>query len=75
MDFGWKVLIPLSLGWFLLLASLREFSEDGNVGIVDASSGNVASVALGAVVPGAGAYALITSAVLTARRARQVEEV
>ncbi|CAN5479847.1 MAG: NADH-quinone oxidoreductase subunit NuoH [Acidimicrobiia bacterium] len=23
MDFGWKVLIPVSLGWFLLLAALR----------------------------------------------------
>jgi NADH-quinone oxidoreductase subunit H len=23
MDFGWKVLIPISLGWFLLLAALR----------------------------------------------------
>jgi NADH-quinone oxidoreductase subunit H len=30
MDFGWKVLIPISLGWFLLLAALREFSPDGN---------------------------------------------
>ena len=23
MDLGWKVLIPLSLGWLLLLAALR----------------------------------------------------
>jgi NADH-quinone oxidoreductase subunit H len=30
MDFGWKVLIPISLGWFLLLAALREFSPDGD---------------------------------------------
>ncbi|MFK7919219.1 MAG: NADH-quinone oxidoreductase subunit NuoH [Ilumatobacter sp.] len=30
MDLGWKVLIPISLGWFLLLAALREFSPDGN---------------------------------------------
>ena len=29
MDFGWKVLIPISLGWFLLLAALRQFSPDG----------------------------------------------
>ena len=29
MDFGWKVLIPVSLGWFLLLAALRQFSPDG----------------------------------------------
>jgi NADH-quinone oxidoreductase subunit H len=29
MDFGWKILIPISLGWFLLLAALREFSPRG----------------------------------------------
>ena len=23
MDLGWKVLIPISLGWFLLLAAIR----------------------------------------------------
>ena len=32
MDLGWKILIPIALGWFLLLAALREFSPDGNVG-------------------------------------------
>jgi NADH-quinone oxidoreductase subunit H len=32
MDFGWKLLIPVSLGWFLLLAALREFSPDGEAG-------------------------------------------
>ena len=31
MDFGWKVLIPVSLGWFLLLAALRTFSPDGSI--------------------------------------------
>ena len=30
MDLGWKVLIPIALGWFLLLAALREFSPDGD---------------------------------------------
>ena len=30
MDLGWKVLIPISLGWFLLLAALRQFSPDGD---------------------------------------------
>lgn len=29
MDVGWKVLIPIALGWFLLLAALREFAPDG----------------------------------------------
>ena len=32
MDLGWKVLIPISLGWFLLLAALREFSPEGSAG-------------------------------------------
>jgi NADH-quinone oxidoreductase subunit H len=32
MDLGWKVLIPISLGWFLLLAALREFSPEGTIG-------------------------------------------
>ena len=31
MDLGWKVLIPVSLGWFLLLAALREFANGDNV--------------------------------------------
>jgi NADH-quinone oxidoreductase subunit H len=29
MDLGWKVLIPISLGWFLLLAALRQYSPQG----------------------------------------------
>ena len=32
MVFGWKILIPIALGWFLLLAALREFSPDGEFG-------------------------------------------
>ncbi len=31
MDLGWKVLIPISLGWLLLLAALREFANGDNV--------------------------------------------
>ena len=31
MDFGWKILIPVSLGWFLLLAALRQFANGDNV--------------------------------------------
>jgi NADH-quinone oxidoreductase subunit H len=29
MDLGWKVLIPLSLGWFLVLTGVRVASEEG----------------------------------------------
>ena len=32
MDFGWKILIPLALGWVLLLATLDVFKDRGNDG-------------------------------------------
>ena len=32
MDFGWKILIPLALGWVLLLATLDVFKDRGNGG-------------------------------------------
>jgi NADH-quinone oxidoreductase subunit H len=39
MDLGWKVLIPASLGWFMLLAAIRVGREEGwNVGITTAVS-------------------------------------
>ena len=35
MDLGWKVLIPLALGWMMLMASLRVAqNEGGTVGVV-----------------------------------------
>jgi NADH-quinone oxidoreductase subunit H len=35
MDFGWKILIPVALGWFLLLAAIRiGGNEDWNPGLV-----------------------------------------
>jgi NADH-quinone oxidoreductase subunit H len=39
MDLGWKVLIPLGLGWFLLLVSIRVGSDqDWPVGLVMAAA-------------------------------------
>ncbi len=29
MDLGWKILIPISLGWFMLLAALRVARDEG----------------------------------------------
>jgi NADH-quinone oxidoreductase subunit H len=35
MDLGWKILIPASLGWFMLMAVLRlARDEDWNRGVV-----------------------------------------
>ena len=49
MDLGWKVLIPISLGWFLLLAALRlGRDEDWNVWLVAGVS--VAGLLVAAVV-------------------------
>jgi NADH-quinone oxidoreductase subunit H len=50
MNFGWKVLIPLSLGWFMLLAALRIGDDQGwNRWAVGAVSG-VVLVACGALL-------------------------
>ena len=32
MNLGWKVMIPVALGWFMLLAALRVGSDDGWIG-------------------------------------------
>jgi NADH-quinone oxidoreductase subunit H len=64
MDLGWKVLIPISFGWFLLLAALREFSPDGDA----LDSTRVVLISL--VVAGV-AVALFTAALRVSARNRQ----
>ncbi len=67
MDLGWKAMIPLALGWLLLLASINVArDEDWNVPLV---------VAAGFVVI-VTAYALLTAAIRTSQRRRaETEEV
>jgi NADH-quinone oxidoreductase subunit H len=50
MDLGWKILIPLSLGWFLVLTGVRVAAEDdANAGqILVTGLVGVAGLALGA---------------------------
>jgi len=61
MDLGWKVMIPLALGWLLLLATINiARDEDWSLPLV---------VGPGFVVL-VGAYALLTSAIRTAQRRR-----
>jgi NADH-quinone oxidoreductase subunit H len=65
MDLGWKVLIPLSLGWMLLLASLNiARDEDWNIGLVVAGG-------MGAIVL---SYAVLTGAMRTAQQRRDQAE-
>ncbi len=62
MDLGWKVLIPLSLGWLLMLASINVArDEDWDLWLV---------IAIGFVVL-VGAYSLLTAAVRTAQVRRE----
>jgi NADH-quinone oxidoreductase subunit H len=67
MDLGWKVLIPLSLGWLLMLATINIGRDEGwNLGVV---------IAIGFAVM-VGAYGLLTAAMRTAQRRRdELEEV
>jgi NADH-quinone oxidoreductase subunit H len=65
MDFGWKLLIPLALGWLILLATVILASQE---------RWNPAIVATGVVVVGLGAYGLLRSAIAAGNRTRTFEE-
>lgn len=65
MDLGWKVLIPLALGWFLLLAAVI---------LARAQQWNPALVAVGAAVVGLTGYGLLRGAIASGR-ARHLEEI
>jgi NADH-quinone oxidoreductase subunit H len=66
MDLGWKLLIPLSLGWLLLLAALRVGDvEDWNPVLVVGISFAVL----------AAAYGTLTLAFRASRQRRAIEEV
>ncbi len=65
MDLGWKVLIPLSLAWLLLLAALQIGRDrDWNLVLVVGSGLGVAAIG----------YGLLASAMRTARRRFELEE-
>ncbi len=65
MDLGWKVLIPLSLGWLLMLASINVARDEGwNLWIV---------IGVGLVLAAA-AFGLLTSAMRTAQVRREETE-
>jgi NADH-quinone oxidoreductase subunit H len=60
MDLGWKLLIPLSLGWLLLIAAIRLDDEEGY--------GPAIGVAIGVVA----AAAVLSAAVAVGRRRREL---
>jgi NADH-quinone oxidoreductase subunit H len=64
MNFGWKLLIPISLGWFIFLAAIQLGRDrDWNIVVVVAAS----------LVTMAVSYALFTAALVVARRNRERE--
>ncbi len=66
MDLGWKLLIPLSLGWFLFLAALNIGNDRGwNPGVVVGVT----------IVGGFAGGALLMAAIRTARTERISQEV
>ena len=66
MDLGWKVLIPVALGWFLLLAALRQFSPEGSA--ADSIRVTLISIAVAAVAIG-----LFMAALRVSQKNRQVD--
>jgi len=67
MDLGWKALIPVSLGWLLVIAAIR-IAYDRNY-----SAGQVLLVALAGAAALAAAGLLLTAAMRTAQRRRELE--
>ncbi|MGI8938424.1 MAG: NADH-quinone oxidoreductase subunit NuoH [Iamia sp.] len=65
MDLGWKVLIPLSLGWLLIIAG-RQVAEDA-----DWSPVIVPAVGLAGLLVG---FGLLTAATRAAKRVRALDE-
>jgi NADH-quinone oxidoreductase subunit H len=65
MDLGWKVLIPLALGWMLLVAGYR---------VGDDAGWNPLVVPAAAVVVFAVGYGVLIAALRAAKRARRLDE-
>lgn len=65
MDLGWKVLIPLALGWLLIVAGYRIGEDEGWNPVVVPVVGAASLVAC---------YGLLTVALRAARRTRELDE-
>ncbi len=64
MDLGWKVLIPVSFGWFLVLTALRVAQDQGWNRVV------VVAIAVAVMLAG---FGLLSSALRVSARRRQLE--
>jgi NADH-quinone oxidoreductase subunit H len=64
MDFGWKLLIPVALGWFLVLAAIQLGRDE---------DWNVVTVVVGCLVVLGISYLLFNAALVVSRRNRERE--
>jgi NADH-quinone oxidoreductase subunit H len=64
MDFGWKLLIPVALGWFLVLAAIQLGRDE---------DWNVVAVVLGCLIVLGVSYLLFNAALTVSRRNRERE--
>ena len=69
MDLGWKLLIPVSLGWLLMLAGIR-LARTGTIDVLDGTVANVALVLAVGVVILTVCTTLLTMAMRAARNER-----
>jgi NADH-quinone oxidoreductase subunit H len=69
MDLGWKLLIPLALGWLLILGSIR-VAQTGDFAITDSTGTDTAIVLAAGLVIGLIAAGLLGAAIRTARSER-----
>jgi NADH-quinone oxidoreductase subunit H len=68
MDLGWKLLIPLALGWLLLIAAIKIAQNEGW-----STAQRMATIGIGGVVL-VGCAAMLTAAVRTGERRRAAEQ-
>ena len=79
MDLGWKLLIPLALGWLLVLGAIR-VAQDGGFGFSNSPDLNAAAqtdtfiVLAIALVIGMVAAGLLSAAIRAARQERLIDE-
>jgi len=64
MNFGWKLMIPIALGWFIFLAAIQ-LGRDRDWNIVLVVAASLATMAV--------SYVLFTAALVVARRNRERE--
>lgn len=69
MDLGWKVLIPLALGWLLILAAIR-MARNGIIDILDSEFANILLVVAVGIAVMLFAAILLSLAIRSAREAR-----